>query len=194
VLKYIPEIKDGRRWYGRVEMHTGKRTSSVVTLWDAFMPGLLAVSGHIEEAEDLQATWDWLWNLNGLEPMIYDYASDSILNPQYDLNPEIIESAWYLWEVTGKEDYLEMIKGYYRSLLEHCSTEVAFTALQDVVIKEKRDYMATYFLAETLKYFYLAFADQEMYNLETVVFSTEAHPFLKAAMDPERIKKNLNIP
>ncbi len=193
VLKYIPEERDGRTWYGRVNMHTGERTSSVVTLWDAFMPALLAVSGHLEEAADLQQTWDWLWNRNGLEPMIYDYATDSILNPEYSLNPEIIESAWYLWELTGEQQYMEMLRGYFNDLLEYCSTDIAFTASKHVVTKEKRDYMATYFLAETLKYFYLAFADQEMYNLETVVFSTEAHPYLKAALDPEKIRENLKL-
>jgi hypothetical protein len=193
VLEYIPEEVDGRTWYGRVDMYTGKRTSTVVTLWDAFMPALLAVSGHMEEAASLQQTWDWLWKRNGLEPMIYDYAADSILNPGYDLNPEIIESAWYLWELSGEEQYLEMIKGYYNDLLAHCSTEVAFTGIQNVVTKEQRDDMATYFLAETLKYLYLAFADQEMYNLTTVVFSTEAHPFLKAAMEKKKIEQHLNI-
>lgn len=193
VLKYLPEKRDGRTWYGRVNMHTGERTSSVVTLWDAFMPALLAVSGHIEEAAELQETWDWLWNKNGLEPMIYDYAKDSILNPGYDLNPEIIESAWYLWELTGEKRYREMIKAYYSDLMEYCSSDLAFTGITDVVSKTQSDYMATYFLAETLKYLYLAFADQDMYNLETVVFSTEAHPYLKAAMDQEKVNIHLNI-
>jgi hypothetical protein len=117
VLEYLPEEKDGRTWYGRVDMHTGERVSSVVTLWDAFMPALLAVSGHLEEAASLQQTWDWLWNRNGLEPMVYDYAADSILNPGYDLNPEIIESAWTLWELTGEQKYMEMLK-------EHLSIEM----------------------------------------------------------------------
>jgi hypothetical protein len=193
VLKYLPQEIDGRVWYGRVNMYTGEHTSSVVTLWDAFMPALLAVSGHITEAAAIQESWDWLWRKNGLEPMIYDYKSDSILNPEYDLNPEIIESAWYLWELTGEQRYMEMIKGYYAGLIEFCSTDVAFTAIQDVVTGEQRDYMATYFLAETLKYLYLAFADQEMYNLETVVFSTEAHPYLKAALDPEKVREHLGI-
>jgi hypothetical protein len=193
VLKYLPEEVDGRTWYGRVNMYTGERTSSVVTLWDAFMPALLAISGHLSEAADLQESWDWLWNKNGLEPMIYDYRADTILNPEYDLNPKIIESAWYLWELTGEERYMEMIKGYYADLMEYCSTDLAFIAIQDVRSKEQGDYMATYFLAETLKYLYLAFADQDMYNLESVVFSTEAHPYLKAALDPEKVLKHLGL-
>jgi hypothetical protein len=182
VLKYIPEEKDGRTWYGRVDMHTGERTSSKVTLRDAFMPALLAVSGHMEEASDLQDTWDWHY-----------YSSDSILNPKYILNPEIIESAWYLWELTGDQKYMEMIRKYYEDLLKHYSTEVAFTSLDNVVTKEKGDNMTSYFLAETLKYLYLAFANQDMYNLESVVFSTKAHPYLKAALVPEMIKKHLDI-
>jgi hypothetical protein len=32
-----------------------------------------------------------------------------------------------------------------------------------------------------------------MYNLTTVVFSTEAHPFLKAAMEKKKIEQHLNI-
>lgn len=193
VLEYLPEEVDGRVWYGRVHMETGERISSVVTLWDAFMPALLAISGHMDEAAQLQESWDWLWKKHGIEPMIYDYQKDSILRAEYDLNPEIIESAWYLWELTGDEHFLEMIKGYYTDLLEHCSTDLAFTALQDVISKEQRDYMASYFLAETLKYLYLAFADQDMYTLETVVFSTEAHPYIKAALDPGKVHKHLGI-
>jgi hypothetical protein len=193
VLKYIPEVVDGRTWYGRVHMETGERISKVVTLWDAFMPALLALSGHVEEAASLQLTWNWLWNRHGIEPMIYDYGKDSILNPGYELNPEIIESAWYLWEITGEQQYMDMLKSYYNDLIDYCSTDVAFASLKSVVTKEKRDYMATYFLAETLKYFYLAFADQEMYNLETVIFSTEAHPYLKAAIDQEKMREHLGI-
>ncbi|MCK4746158.1 MAG: glycoside hydrolase family 47 protein, partial [Bacteroidales bacterium] len=89
--------------------------------------------------------------------------------------------------------YMDMIRGYFADLSEHCATDVAFTASKNVVTKEKRDYMATFFLAETLKYLYLAFADQDMYNLETVVFSTEAHPFLKAALDPGKVREHLGF-
>ncbi len=36
---YLPEIKDSLLWYGRVDMNTGEKTSSVITLYDAFLPG-----------------------------------------------------------------------------------------------------------------------------------------------------------
>jgi hypothetical protein len=193
VLEYLPVEKDGRIWYGRVDMDTGEPVSSVVTLYDAFFPAILALSGHLEEAVQLQETWDWLWHRNGIEPMVYDFGKDSVLNPQYALNPEIIESAWYLWELTGQERYREMSRGYYKDLREFCSTDMAFTSLESVITKKKRDYMPTFFLAETLKYLYLTFSDQRMYHPGTVVFNTEAHPYLKAALDPEQIRKNLGI-
>jgi len=194
LMTYLPQQQDGRTWYGRVDMHSGKHISSKVTLWDAFFPALLVLSGHEEEAAKVQEAWDWLWNKHGIEPMIYDYRSDSILNPGYELNPEIMESAYYLHQFTGEERYMDMLKDYYADLLQHCSTEEAFSGLKDVRSKEKSDYMSTFFLAETLKYLYLAFADQDMYTLGSVVFSTEAHPYLKAAMDSERVKANLQIP
>jgi len=194
VLEYIPDQKEGRTWYGRVHMATGERTGTVVTLWDAFMPALLALSGYTEEAEDLLESWDWLWNRYGALPMVYDYAADSVINPRYALNPELMESAWYLWQLTGEERFRDMCRNYHADLLRYCSTEEAFTSLEDVRSHRQGDEMPTYFLAETLKYLYLAFSDQDMYHLGTVVFSTEAHPYLKAALDPVQVKNHLELP
>ena len=36
--------------------------------------------------------------------------------------------------------------------------------------------MPSYFIAETLKYFYLLFAPDDVLDLKAVVFNTEAHP------------------
>ena len=41
----------------------------------------------------------------------------------------------------------------------------------------KEDEMETFFLGETLKYFYLLFADDSVVPLDKYVFNTEAHPF-----------------
>ena len=43
--------------------------------------------------------------------------------------------------------------------------------------KQINDNMESFFLAETLKYFYLVFSDPEFLNLDDWVFNTEAHPF-----------------
>lgn len=37
--------------------------------------------------------------------------------------------------------------------------------------------MESFFLAETLKYLYLLFSDNDLLPLDQIVFNTEAHPF-----------------
>ena len=50
---------------------------------------------------------------------------------------------------------------------------------KDVRTKEQNDHMETFFLAKTLKYLCLVFANPEGINPDDCVFSTEAHPFRK---------------
>ena len=40
----------------------------------------------------------------------------------------------------------------------------------------KDDLMQSFFLAETLKYFYMLFSDDSVCSLDEIVFNTEAHP------------------
>jgi len=191
VQKYIPEEFEGRLWYGHVDKDTGEKTKSQVTLYDAFFPSILALSGNIEQAERLHTTWDWLWNQYGLEPMIYNYKEKKPTWPVYDLNPEIIESAYYLYHYTGDEKYKKRAEKYWDDIVKYCRTEVAFTQVKDVQTMEKNDYMATFFFAETMKYFYLIFQDTGFFNFDAHVFSTEAHQFKRSAFEVTKLKTNL---
>ncbi|MEL7163356.1 MAG: glycoside hydrolase family 47 protein, partial [Bacteroidota bacterium] len=56
---------------------------------------------------------------------------------------------------------------------------------------EPGDEMSTFLFAESLKYFYLAFAPENDWQLGEVVFSTEAHPFRLAKFDHARAKERL---
>jgi len=38
-------------------------------------------------------------------------------------------------------------------------------------------YLQSFWIAETLKYFYLIFSEPELISLDDYVFNTEAHPF-----------------
>ncbi len=193
INKRIPEIKDSLLWYGRVDMNSGEKTSSVVTLYDAFFPAILAVSGDVKRAKELQNTWEWLWNKYGLEPMIYDYEKHVPNYAVYDLNPEIIESAYYLYRITGDRKYYNMGVKFYQDIVKYCKNDVAFSAIEDVQTMEKRDYLATYFFAETMKYFYLLFSDDEDFGFDHHVFSTEAHPFDKRTFFSSEIKLRLGL-
>jgi len=194
VNAHLPEEKDSLLWYGRSDMDSGERTSRVITLYDAFMPALLVLSGDTARAERLQHTWDVVWHQHGLEPTAYDYGTRTVRHGAYDLNPEIIESAYYLLHFTGKPLYREMAARYWASIKQHCRTEVAFTSVADVRTMEQKDYMPTFFFAETLKYLYLAFTEGDgRFNLSEHVFNTEAHPFRRGSFAPEEVKRRLGI-
>jgi hypothetical protein len=72
-------------------------------------------------------------------------------------------------------------------------TEIAFCHIENVTSKKQKDEMETFFIAETLKYFYLTFNAKATVNLDDYVFSTEAHPFRKSNFKPDRIKQCLGI-
>lgn len=194
INKYLPEEHQNMTWYGRVNMNTGEKESSVVTLYDAFFPALLALSGNIEQAEKLQLTWDWLWDKYGLEPMVYDYKKDTPNYPAYDLNPEIMESAYYLYHFTQDSVYYNMNRQYWKDIQQFCRTDIAFTSIKDVQTMEQKDYMPTFFLAETLKYLYLTFScDNGTFDFDDHVFNTEAHQFRRSKFDKEEAKKRLGF-
>lgn len=193
VNKYLPEQHKGKTFYGRVNMYTGEHTSAVITLYDAFLPAMLAYSGDVERATDLQQTWQWLWNTYGLEPMVYDYREGNPNYPAYDLNPEIMESAYYLFKITGDSAYYAMNEGFWRDIKKHCRTEAAFASVADVQTMEQKDYMPTFFFAETLKYLYLTFSNQNAWPFGEYMFNTEAHIFKRSHFDPKRINDYLGI-
>lgn len=194
VHSYLSERFDGKLWYGRSNMYTGEKESSVITLYDAFFPAILSLSGDVEKAKDFQNTWDWLWHKYGLEPMVYDYKKGEANYPVYDLNPEIIESAYYLLNLTGDSTYYRMNSKYWNNIKEYCRNDVAFSSIENVTTMERRDYMPTFFFAETLKYFYLSFAENAAgYNLSDYLFTTEAHHFKRKNFNKEKAKKYLGI-
>ncbi|KAL4961420.1 glycoside hydrolase family 47 protein [Aspergillus stella-maris] len=110
--------------------------------------------------------------------------------------PETVESLLYLYRITGDETYRhwgwEMFKSFIKhtAILEkssHYETEagdattyriVSFTSLSNVntIPAPHRDNMESFWMGETLKYFYLLFSDKDFISLEDNVFNTEAHP------------------
>jgi len=179
VNKYLADEKESGFWYGAANMETGERTRSVFGALDAFFPALLAVSGDLERAEKLQQSCFKMWQLHGIEPEQIDYVNMRTLSEPYYLRPENIESAYYLYFFTKKEEYKKMGEVFCNSLIDYCKTENGYAALKSVITKEKDDAMESFFLAETLKYLYLIFASPETLDLNQIVFNTEAHPIKK---------------
>lgn len=104
----------------------------------------------------------------------------SISDRRYILRPEAIESVFILYRTTGRQDLLDTAWQMFLSIDKITATPLANSAVNDVTLPGKpgaTDSMESFWLGETLKYFYLIFADESLVNLDEWVFNTEAHPF-----------------
>lgn len=163
-------------WYGHADMNSGKRTKTWWGALDAFFPAVLVLAGDLDRAARLQESCVTMWNTEGIEPDQLDYSSMKVAAPRFFLNPEIFESAYYLYSATGNPYYQKMGQALFDSLKEYCRLPEGYCELKSVITKERMDRMETYFLAETLKYLYLLFAPPETLEFKKVIFNTEAHP------------------
>lgn len=101
-------------------------------------------------------------------------------DPRYILRPEAIESIFVLWRITGDVSFRDTAWEMFQAVANATETEYANAAIMDVNAPgggAKEDYMESFWMAETLKYFYLCFADTDLISLDDFVLNTEAHPF-----------------
>jgi mannosidase alpha-like ER degradation enhancer 2 len=174
--RYLPDQRASGWWYGHVDMTSGLRTATHFGALDAFFPAVLAKSGDLGRASRLMASVFTMWTTFGIEPEELDYVTMRPIRPGYVLRPEAIESAYYLYRITGEPRYRAMGRVMVDSLLHVTRAATGFTALRSVVTRARRDQMESFFLAETLKYAYLLFAPAPALDFDAVVFNTEAHP------------------
>jgi mannosidase alpha-like ER degradation enhancer 2 len=179
INKYLADGVRGELWYGHVDMNAGKRTATTFGTLDAFFPAVLALSGDLPRAARLQDSSFKMWQANGIEPEEIDYMTMKVGDAGYPLRPEIIESAYYLYEYTKDPKYRAMGRTMFDDLVKYCRTDSGYAGLKSVVTKEKTDYMHSFLFAETFKYFYLLFAPEGVLDFKKVVFNTEAHPIRK---------------
>jgi len=165
----------GHLWYGHADMNTGKRGATTYGALDAFFPAVLALSGNLKKAKQLQESSVAMWRQAGIEPEEFNYRENKITSPGYPLRPEIVESTYYLYHYTKDPYYIRMGALLWHDFVKHCRTDEGYAALKSVVTKEKTDAMQSFLFAETFKYFYLLFAPERALNFESGVFNTEAH-------------------
>ncbi|CCH44409.1 mannosyl-oligosaccharide alpha-1,2-mannosidase [Wickerhamomyces ciferrii] len=101
--------------------------------------------------------------------------------------PETVESLFILYRITKDPIYREWGWKIFQSFVKHTKTaDGAFTSLSDVttVPPKLRDNMESFWIAETLKYLYLLFDDENLIPLTENVFNTEGHPFPRFDPNP----------
>lgn len=95
------------------------------------------------------------------------------------LRPEFIESLYYFYAITGNKTYQDMGWTIFQAFEMYTRVSHGYTSIGNVkspLNTRPKDMMETFWLGETLKYFYLLFSDdRNEIDLEKFVFNTEAH-------------------
>ncbi|KAF7363178.1 alpha-1,2-Mannosidase [Mycena venus] len=119
-----------------------------------------------------------------------------ITGSDYIQRPEVLESNFYAWRVTGDTKYLDRAASAIASFNKFLPTTVAFACLNNVnditqgFIDDMESFwhvglfrrsvcvlnLCIYRFAEVLKYLYLTFDDPTHISLDTHVWNTECHP------------------
>ncbi|PSR91905.1 endoplasmic reticulum mannosyl-oligosaccharide 1,2-alpha-mannosidase [Coniella lustricola] len=120
-----------------------------------------------------------------------EWRKDFTVKPsdQHNLQrPETVESLFYMWRITGDIKYREWGWDMFKSFMNYTAVEDGggFTSLSNAnkIPPVQRDNMESFWLAETLKYFYLLFSPSDLLPLDKIVINTEAHPFPRFDMGP----------
>ncbi|KAH8846867.1 hypothetical protein MCOR03_002956 [Pyricularia oryzae] len=97
---------------------------------------------------------------------------------RYILRPEAVESVFVLYRTTGDRALLDRAWAMFETIVRLTKTDIAHAALADCTVKDpkKSNSMESFWLAETLKYFFLLYSEPDVVSLDEYVLNTEAHP------------------
>lgn len=164
-----------------------------------FLPGTLALGAHnglpedhMELALQLMETCHQMYIQmeTGLSPEIAHFNLQPYDGRDIDvkpadrhnlLRPETVESLFYLYRFTKDAKYRDwgwdILESFNKYTRVPSGGYTSISNVRDPVNPGPRDKMESFFLGETLKYFYLLFSDDlELLSLDKYVFNTEAHP------------------
>ncbi|XP_063299550.1 mannosyl-oligosaccharide 1,2-alpha-mannosidase IA [Pelobates fuscus] len=141
---------------------------------------------HMELAAEIARTchesYDRTTTKLGPEAFRFDGGVEAIATRQnekyYILRPEVIETYLYMWRFTHDPKYRQWGWEAVQALEKNCRVEAGYSGVRDVYAANPShdDVQQSFFLAETLKYLYLLFSDDDLLPLEHWIFNTEAHP------------------
>lgn len=86
---------------------------------------------------------------------------------------------WYMYRITGDPVWQDKGWRMWEAIIRHTQTESGHSAIDNVLSPHpsKTNEMESFWIAETLKYFYLLYASPDLMSLDDYVLNTEAHFF-----------------
>ena len=173
-----------------------KLTDGCVYTYKAFPHGIMPETFYMAPCD---STTDCQWDEGAWKKHVKDREEDKEKSPEdiieqkhlpqgfthipdkrYILRPEAIESVFVLYRVTARQDLAESAWEMFEAIEKVTKTELANSAVGDVTVPErepqKLNSMESFWMGETLKYFYLVFSAPSVISLDDYMFNTEAHP------------------
>lgn len=192
-------------WYVWVGMNKGHVTLPVFQSLESFWPGILSIVGDTGPAMRTMTRYISVWKKYGFLPEFFNIPTgEAAPNREvYPLRPELIESAMYLYRATKNEYLLELGEHMLETIEFSAKTKCGYATIRNVVTHEKENRMESFFLAETTKYLYLLFDEDNFLHNEgedrhgelldteenvcvvqagAYIFNTEAHPMDMSAL------------
>ena len=169
-------------WFADVDMHSGQVRRQLAENLQAFWPGVESSLGLTRtSARFLNAMYSVLAGV-GFMPEEFDYLrwqlpTSSAGSSSYLLRPELIESTYHHYRSTHDRSWLTPAKRFLKSLDVNTRTNCGYATIDSVDSMGLSDSMPSYFLAETCKYLYLLFDEDNFVHRRPFIFSTEAHLF-----------------
>ncbi|XP_054166132.1 ER degradation-enhancing alpha-mannosidase-like protein 2 [Oppia nitens] len=155
INKYIKK----EDWYVWVSMTSGQPTMPIFQSLEAFWPGVLTLIGDLDQAKKSIYNYHQVWKQYGFTPEFYDIPNSKLNTKRdgYPLRPEFIESVLYLYKATKDPHLLQIGADVIDSIDKSAKTDCGFATIKSVSDHTIEDRMESFFLAETLKYLYLLF-------------------------------------
>lgn len=172
VMKYIsrgPFLID-------VHMHRpNKIAKGFMDALSAFWPGLQVLKGDLRAAISIHGMFNEVIRRHSYLPEAFT-TDLQVYWANHQMRPEFLESTFFLHRATQEDYYLEIGRDILKKL-QDLKVDCGFAGLKDVRTGVHDDKMSSFVLAETLKYLYLLFSnDNETYvDLDRFIFSTEGH-------------------
>jgi len=140
---------------------------------------------HLRRAKELAYTCHSMYSRmkSGLSPDSVKFSNGDMKSGDdfYLLRPETVETFFVLYQVTKDDIYRKWGWEIFQKIVQHCKVDGwGFAPVKSITKrhpkKDPEGKMQSFLLAETFKYLWLLFNDEEVLPLDRFVFNTEAHP------------------
>jgi mannosidase alpha-like ER degradation enhancer 3 len=148
----------------------------------AFWPGMQVLMGDLKSAIEIHEMLFQVVQKYKFLPEAFTHDFQ-IHWAQHPIRPEFIESTYIIYRATKDPHYLEVAEHVMESIEKYTKVKCGYAGIKDLRTMEHEDRLDSFVLAETFKYLYLIFADNNElpFDPDSYVLTTEAH-FLPLSM------------